>query len=428
MSASSLPRPSRRHAALFGFACLALSAPAQAAPSDLFAPETASALVDLRLTAADGEGSWTDGGFGKARFGGDADENLRVRPIPAEADIIWQPRFAWDLAGTVSVAAQQGQADPVDLIEAFVTWKPVPRGATRFSARAGLFWPPVSLEHEGAAWSVADMVTPSAINSWIGEEVKVAGVEATAAHEGQGGRIAATLAIFGLNDTAGTLLAFRGWAMHDVKAGAFGHQRLPPLNAFLTGGVQAPTTRPAIEIDNRPGFYAKLSWRPAEAPLLLEAFYYRNGGDPEAVTPRLQWGWDTQFWNVAARLDLSENTRIIAQALTGSTEMGYEEAGHYWVETRFRSAFLRFSTDRGPVTLSGRVDLFGTREHGSEMGSVESEDGWALTGAAAWTLSHKAKLIVEALHTASDRGSRVRVGEDPRQTQTVFQTSLRLTL
>ena len=61
------------------------------------------------------------------------------------------------------------------------------------------------------------MITPSAINSWIGEEVKVVGVEGTATHPLAGGRLSGTFGLFGFNDTAGTQLAFRGWALHDRR-------------------------------------------------------------------------------------------------------------------------------------------------------------------------------------------------------------------
>ena len=74
-------------------------------------------------------------------------------------------------------------------------------------------------------------VTPSAINSWIGEEVKVGGVEATLSTMIGEHACRLTVAAFELNDTAGTLLTFRGWALHDEKATLFGFQPLPVMNA-----------------------------------------------------------------------------------------------------------------------------------------------------------------------------------------------------
>jgi hypothetical protein len=411
----------RRLSLLVGLLCFAASA--NASSLDLFGPGTVSGTIDLRLVAADGERSWTDGGFGKARFGG-LDGNLRGVVAPTEAELVWQPRLSWNLKGTVAAAAQRGGGG--DLLEAYLTYKPLPRGPTHFSARTGLFWPPVSLEHEGPGWTVSDMITPSAINSWIGEEVKVVGAEATVSREIGAGRISATIAGFGFNDTAGTLLAFRGWAMGDLKAGAFRRRPLPPLNDFMEY-AQAPKTKPLIELDNRPGLYGKIAVRFA-APVQLEAFYYRNRAKPEAVTDQLQWGWNTSFWNLGARVDFSEKTHVFAQALTGTTEMGIETADHYWVETRYRSAFLRLSSERGPVVLSGRLDIFDTREQGTRMSPAESEDGWAVTADAAWTISKHAQLLLEGLHLDSDRPTRIRVRLPGRQRQNIVQAALRIHL
>ncbi|HEX6375920.1 MAG TPA: hypothetical protein VFZ91_09370 [Allosphingosinicella sp.] len=408
------------------FVLAGLCAPAAAAPPAWLAPETVSGTIDLRLAGADGERSWTDGGFGKARFGGGDAGGFLPRPALAEAELVWRPPLGWDLTGTLAIAAQHEQDYPVDLIEAFVTWKPVPRGPTRLSARAGLLWPPVSLEHEGPAWAVTDMITPSAINAWIGEEVKTVAAEGTVSRAFGGQRLSATLAIFGFDDTAGTLLAFRGWALHDLKSGAFGREPLPPLNGFMLF-AQAPATRPTIELDGRPGIYGKLAWSPA-APLQVEAFYYANRGDPEAVTSTLQWGWDTRFLHLGLRADLGPRTRLLAQALTGTTEMGIEENGRYWVETRYRAAYLRATHETGRIALSGRFDLFDTRERGSEMGAEENESGWALTGAGRLRLSDEMALLVEGLHIDSRRGTRSRTGLGAKQDQNVVQLALRLTL
>lgn len=384
-------------------------------------PANLSAVIDVRMVLTDGERSFTDAGFGRSRFGGDSD----LRFVPATAALFWHGPIAWNLSGTFSVAYQDEQDFPVDLIEAYATWRPVPRGPTRFAARAGLFWPPVSREHEGPAWTATDMITPSAINSWIGEEVKVVGIEGLAAHDVGGGEISATLGLFGFNDTAGTLLAFRGWALHDQTAGAFSRQPLPPFNDFIRF-VQPQWTTPALEADGRPGFYARLAWH--GAPVSLDAFYYANGGDPESVTSNLQWGWDTRFLNLGARIELGRRTRLIAQALAGTTEMGFPDNGALWVDTRFRSAYLRLTHEVGPVALSGRLDLFDARQRGGRVGDEDNDKGWGLTGAARWRVSSSAQLIVEWLHVDSERAARARSLLAPVQRQNVVQAALRLSI
>ncbi|MDB5704847.1 MAG: hypothetical protein JWN66_1963 [Sphingomonas bacterium] len=385
------------------------------------------ATADLRLVAADGERSWIDGGFGKSRFGPDAPlpaNRLRIDPRAIEGDLAWTPQLGWSLGAMLAVTAQDGQEHPVDLSEAYLTWLRGPHGNLKLSGRAGLFWPPVSLEHSGATWAVTETITPSAINSWIGEEVKVGGAEATAstaiAHHG---RVYATLGLFGFNDTAGTLLAFRGWALSDLKATAFGQVPLPPRAGFLQF-AQAGTTRPVIELDNRPGYYARFGWTP-EPAIRLHAFYYDNRGNPEASTAGGQWGWRTRFTELGGTAALGA-TRITAQAMAGRTGMGFPMAGGIWVDTRFRSAYALLTQTIGKGSLSGRIEAFGTRSEGSVSGPEDSEDGWAATLAARRSFGEHVTLLAEALHVDSDRDARARTALTPQQDQNVLQLSLRL--
>lgn len=392
--------------------------------TDILSPDTLTILVDARLVLADGHRSWVDRGLGKTRFSGTSDGDFKLRAVPVEADLLWQPRFTSSIAGNVSVAWQRDQENEVDLLEAFVTFLPQQGGGTNFSAKAGLYWPEISLEHAtGGAWSAVYTITPSAINSWVGEEVKLIGAEATLSTSLGQHELFATGGLFGFNDTSGTLLSFRGWALHDMKATAFGHFKLPPLNDFIVH-LQEDRTRSLIEIDDRVGFYGRLEWRPPW-PFVLNAFYYDNRGDPEAFTTRGQWGWRTRFLNVGLSADVGPNTRLIAQGMTGSTIMGFRTNGVRWVHTHFRSAFALVTHDLGAFAISGRAEAFDTRERGSEMSRDESEDGWALTAAGRWPVTNNLTAFLEALHVRSDRGTRANLGISPVEKQTVFQAALR---
>ncbi|MEO5493551.1 MAG: hypothetical protein ABIR08_05945 [Sphingomonas sp.] len=393
---------------------------------ELFTPETVAAVGDIRVIGVDSEISWLDGGYGKTRFDTDsANRGFRIEPQAAEGDLVWTPRFSWSLGGTVVATAQQGQDHPVDLSEAFLTYKPLLGGGTKVTVRGGLFWPPVSLEHTGPEWRVRDTITPSAINSWIGDEVKVGGLEAQVTRPVGGGRLSATVAIFGLNDTAGTLLAFRGWALHDQKAVAFGLQPLPPLNAFMIY-AQAPRTRPVIELDNRPGFYGKLDWAPT-AWLDLQAFHYDNRGNPEAVTPTRQWGWRTKFDNLGAVLTFGD-WQVKAQGMAGRTLMGHPKNGWLWVDTTFRSGYVMTTRNFTTGSASVRVEAFGTTSMGSELGRDWSEKGWAMTAAGRRDIGKNLSVLVEALHIDSRKDARAFGGLAPDQDQTLVQFALRLHL
>jgi hypothetical protein len=403
-------------------AALAAAEPASA-QVDLFSREAVSGYLDLRAAFSDGETTWVEGGLGKARPTDGASLSL------AEADLIWRPRLGWNLSGLVVLQVQPDMPDSIGVAEAYATFKPTPSGPVRYAARAGVFYPPISQEHEGGAWVVSDSITPSAINSWVGEELRTGGLEGkvTAAVGGQ--EVAATFGVFGWNDTSGTLLSMRGWALGDQKATIGAAFPLPPLSAFMRT-KQAPYTTPVLEIDDRPGFYGRVDWSPSGA-LSLNAFYYDNGGIVMAApTPDMEWAWDTRFWNLGAVAFLDERTTLKAQAITGVTLMGRPRARGLWIDVDFDSAYLsvtRRLDDRG-ASLHGRIDWFDLVDHTYQDVDNNAEHGWALTGAWKRPLNARASLLVEAMRVSSRRNDRARFGLDPQTNQTVIQSSLRLAL
>ena len=401
--------------------------PADAGGIDLFSRNTVHAMVDLRLAVADGHTSFVDGGFGKTRFQGTSSGGYKADGGVYEADLIWQPRFGNTLSANVSASWQRDKG--FDLMEAFLNYLPTSSlGPVRLSGRVGLMWPEISLEHStGGAWSVVNTITPSAINSWVGEEVKVIGAEATARVSLGEQDFSATGGVFGWNDTSGTLLSFRGWALQDIKATATGYFPLPPRDAFLTL-VQANKTQNSTEIDHRPGFYGRLDWHPPQ-PVGVALFYYDNVGNPKAFTQDLQWGWRTRFWNLGVNADVP-GAKILAQAMTGSTIMGFPVGGQEWVHTDFSSAYVLAVHDFGKFALTGRIEAFQTREHGSEMAPDNSEDGWAWTLAARVPIDNHFTGFAEVLNVQSKRGTRVDLGglSSPFENQVVFQLAVRAKL
>lgn len=424
MGRNARPAASRARTGLLAAAALFLS-PLAARAADI--PETGllTGYADLDLAAADGPRSWLDhGGTGKGRFGNPDGGALRLRPYLTEAGIVVQPDFGWALSGLISVVAQHGQDKTVDISEAYLRWRPLPLGPVRVATRVGIFYPPVSLEHAGGEWPVVETVTPSAINSWIGEEVKVGGIETTLSTMIGEHRLSLTAAAFGLNDTAGTLLTFRGWALHDEKATLFSYQPLPVMNDFMRF-KQARATRPMLDLDHHVGWYAKFGWAPP-GPFEIQYFHYDNRADPQAVRDG-QWGWHTRFDHLGATLDLDERTRLAAQAINGTTVMGFPGPGGVrWTDMRYRSAFVLGTRRFARGSASARIEAFSTRNHGSRVLSDDDETGWAATAATRWPLTRHASLLAEALHIASRREARLREGMSPRQNENILRLTLRL--
>jgi len=411
---------------------IAGAAPLRAEPggTDILSAETLTATADVRLVGVDGEQSWANGGFGKLRYGGDnpaKPSDFSLKPAFAEADIVWQPRFSWSLSGTVVGLVQGGDKVQAGLSEAFLSWKPLESGQVKLSARAGIMWPPVSLEHSGPEWAVTDSITPSAINSWIGEEVKILGAEATASTQFGGNKISLTGALFDMNDTAGALLTFRGWALHDRKILAFDEQPLPPLNAMMSM-LQPRYTHPLNELDGgymkRPGYYAKLTWQ-LPVPARIELFHYDNASNPESVNYELEWGWRTKFNDIGLVAEPSDKTLFRAQAMFGHSLMGYPMNGANWIDMRFRAGYAMLTRYIDKGSISARLDLFGTRNHGSAVTSQDDEDGWAAMLAGRRNLAKNLSVLAEIMHVESDRDARARAGLASEQPGNQVQLSLR---
>jgi len=408
-----------RAAALLTATLLGLAHPAQAQEA-IFGRDTVHGLVELGWAAADGEQSFVDGGFGKTAFSGARAGGWKGEAQLSQAVVEWRPRFSFALGAVVSGQWQADVSPRLDLDEAYLQFKAPPAAEGRFSARAGIFYPPVSLEHGGIGWTTTDLLSASALNSWIGEEVKVGGIEASYARRLGEHTLTATAAAFGWNDTAGTLLSFRGWALDGLRAGPRTDFQLPPLSPFI-GLRQADETYPMWEIDRRAGYYGRLEWRPP-APLALSAFYYDNRGDRTSVR-ELQWAWETRFANLGLAWDPDERTHIKAQAMGGETWMGYARP-KIWADVRFRAAYLLAARDVGEDVASARLDWFDARSHNAM--DDDDETGWAATAGWRHRLGAHADLLAELQHVASTRPARVLAGESSKQDQNVIHTALRL--
>jgi hypothetical protein len=409
-----------------GCALAALWAVPARADSDikLFTHDSFEINGDVRLVAVDGEKNWVEGGFGKLRSGSDGD--LRVQPQLGNVDLVWKPQLTWSLGAIVVGSLQGGQRTDAGLSQAYLSYRPMRSSSVAFSARAGLMWPPVSLEHEGADWHVKDSITPSAINSWIGEEVRPVAVEATLATHLGAHKLRATAAIFAANDTAATLLTFRGWALHDRTTLAFRSEPLPPLGDFT--GHQAPFTHPLADLApgfaRRPGFYAKLAWAPP-APLRVELFHYDNRADPEVVTNTPEWGWRTRFDDVGLAADLGSGAEFKAQAVEGRTRMGFVMFGRRFVDDRFRSAYAMLTKPFGKVGVALRAEAFDTHNRGSIWTDEYDEHGWSAMIAVKRQWG-PVTALAELLHIWSNSPLRENADEEGRQRQTQLQAEVRM--
>ena len=149
-------------------ALAALSGPAAAADFQF------EGYGDLRLVAPPATGAYMDGDLGKLRYGKD-DNAFQPGDFVGEGRVLISP----ELMATATARANADYGPGVDLLEAYARYRPVSTNEWRWSVKVGAFFPPLSLENDQVGWTSFWTITPSAINSWAGEELRVIGAEGT---------------------------------------------------------------------------------------------------------------------------------------------------------------------------------------------------------------------------------------------------------
>ncbi len=396
---------------------------------DLFGADTLRAWADVRLVSANGETGWLDEGFGKLRYGDESGAKL------AQVAIQWKPRLTDTLSAVIVAQDIPGLEHPAGLEEAYIKWRPLPVvtpvGAYHFTFRAGQMFPPVSMEHDGTGWTPSRTLTPSAINSWVGEELLVEGAEASVITQAGDHGLGATVGVFSKDDTAGTILAWRGWALHDISSDQNTELPLPGGDQGyekLFGDNQDYDSRPYDEVDHRLGYYTRFDWRPPAA-VAFNLEFYDNQGYPRAVRNG-QWGWATRFWNLGTQYTLGDRDVLLSQVMTGSTRMGWMTGnGHRAVDADFDSAYLMLGHDLGAAgKLSSRIDYFGVKDLSMRTVDNNTDKGYALTVAWLRPLTGHIDFALEGVQVWSNHPARVTQMLDPHQVQTQLQMAFKLHL
>jgi hypothetical protein len=381
-----------------------------------------SGYGDMRAIASPQMASWLNGGLGKFRYGG-SEGVFRFAEAVAQGDL----KFAEDFSAIALVRAEPEQQGGLDALEGYVSWHPAGDEKVSWSVKTGAFFPTISLENDDLGWTSPYTLTPSAINSWIGEELRTIGSEGTLRfHTGNAGTFSLMAAVDCCNDPAGILMADRGWAMDDRPTGLFEHVRLPDTTEALFHQPAPARTGLFDEIDHRAGWYGGLSWQMPDVGK-LSVVRYDNQGDPSAKMGANNFAWETRFWSFGARTQLGRLV-LIAQQLSGYTAVAPAGAE---VVTKFQSGFLLASYDLDALGLenwraSVRADLFQTR-HLAATPSPLSEDGRAATVSLSWQGVDWLRITGEALVMHSRRGEYVLAGVPSGElTQQQFQLDAKL--
>jgi len=366
-------------------------------------------LAAGRAVAVESRAPWINGAFGRLTEGGDAagfegmprgDAHLGLDWSPSEVLLVW-------LHGTARTEPGAAGGWRAGLVEAFVQYRPELTPAVALRARAGLMFPPTSRENVDPLWQSPYTLTLSAVNTWIGEEVRLGGLD-VAAQLGSSGRSRLELGgmAFGGNDTAGALLAWRGWAMGTRLSVAGETLPLPPLPTLGPGGGFAQQrddgTRPVDELDGRVGWHVRGRWSRGGVGL-VQAAWTDNRGD--RALHRGQYAWATRFASFGAEAQAGR-FRLVTEGVFGDTGMGPSGGAH--VDVRFAAGYALL-TWAGPderLRLTARYDRFRNEDRDAQP-EPNQEAGWAVTIAALYTPRPWLRVGVEVLDLRSDRPAAV---------------------
>jgi hypothetical protein len=373
--------------------------------------------VDLRAVNSDGRESFLDNGQGKLRFDDDHD-GVRLGRLQGSFDAPLGESFAVHVEGSTW---DDDDKNPFDLTEAWLEYRPVPRAGFKPRVRLGAFYPPMSLESRAIGWETPYTITPSAIGSWIGEEIRTIGIEGQVdwlgTRLGHSLDLQFTAALFGWNDPAGTMLATHGFAQHDRQTTLFGRVGAPRASAGLA------TKEVFREMDDRPGFYvgAQASWHDRA---VLNVLRYDNRADPAVFDAGIDdFAWLTTFDAAALRLEGGDGWTAILQALDGDTVI----APGPWLRWEFDSQSLLVAKRFGAHMVAARYDAFEV-EFAGNPGAWGSEDGHSWTVAYTFDRGGPWRFALEWLQVTSDVRARIPLGESPLASESKIEVSARYTV
>jgi len=345
---------------------------------------TLHGAVAGRFLEVESRTAWISGGFGRLTEGEGRDAFEALGRAEAHLGVDWAPSstLLLRLHGTARSEPDAVAGERAGLTEAFLQYRPQLRPDLALRFRAGLQFAPTSRENVDPLWQSPYTLTLSAVNSWIGEELRPIGLD-VAAQLGEAGRSRFELAAmaFGAADTAGALLSWRGWAMGtrlSVVGESLPLPRLPTLEPGGAFGEQRPfETQPIDEIDDRVGWQARGRWSKSGVGLLQAAWTDTRG---DRALHDGQYAWATRFASLGAEAQLGR-FRLVAEALGGKTGMGVATGPHVDLRVRAGYALLTWANPGEALRLTARYDRFRNddRDHVAEP---NQESGWAWTVAA----------------------------------------------
>jgi hypothetical protein len=299
-----------------------------------------------------------------------------------QAGIDWRPTVA--LGAHVHVLARNNDDDSrrgrAGVVEAFLEQN-FSVGTDRIRLMEGAFFLPTSRENIDSLWASPYTITPSALNTWMGEEFRPIGVDASYTHRLPGAAaLTGGATVFRGNDTFGALPVVRGWDFSD-RWTLLGEHAV--VNARFFTSVSAET-------DGRLGWSARGKWNNRHATVQVT----RIDNRADALRYGELFNWATRYNIVGADYTWNEWTAV--------SEIGWGTSaiqGRVRASSDIQSSYILLSRRISNARASVRVDRYGTA----------GDDEHAVTAALFWEPRGRLRTGIEGIATNDQKRLAVEV-------------------
>ena len=364
-------------------------------------------VLDVRATSADTLKSYVNGGYGK--FTSHNGANVSLAQAGGEVVVTWDTGLS---AHVVANAYSDENDSVVGLTEAFLKYRTLPNeSGYRWQTKMGIFYPEISLENNAYAWASRNTLNSSAINTWLGEEIRVLGGEVALTRLGKFNNNAFDITLaataFINNDPAGALLSWHGWTIGNRQTLWTESKAIPDFRARMPGydlNGQAAKSDPFLELDDKWGFHLRTKVKFHQKGQ-ISAGYYDNKATPYMVENG-QYGWRTRFYHLGLSWRLPAAFELSSQFLSGDTLMQSPFRTDV-VNNDYKSAFIALSKRIKKHRMTIRLEEFSVTDNDLTIGDNNEEYGKSATLNYTYRLSKPVFLSLEYNWLDSHRPSRM---------------------
>ena len=331
----------------------------------------------------------------------------------------------WTLSGVLNTYSDGEER--LNFSQLYLKYRPLSASSIKPEVKVGAFYPAISAENTDFGWLSPHFLTNSAINSWIGEELRIGGIEVSVRQNGRQVRSSWSWKVLGCvfkgNDTTGTLLSWRGFTLHDRQSLYNDRVNFLPIPGVIDeDGLNAPAwTEPFREIDNRFGYYfgAHVAYkRMAE----IRYYYYDNNADANVVESDRIYAWHTRFHSLTLRYMYNPNFTVFSQLLVGDTLMGKSI-----VDNDFKSGFVAAVYSMTPYTFATRADWYQVNDNDNYALDPNGSAGRAFTISAGRNISEHFSITAEWQVNSGNQQNLRFFQDNEHFTEHLFQLALTAT-